>query len=606
MAKTYYNYAERNVDSQINWAEVGKNITDMLSEEARIREEKKAAIDEATRKFGETLANSPQGEHAGMNQWALDYASDAQEARLIQDRLLRSGQLKLRDYNIMRQNITDGTKGAFDLFKEYQEEYKVKMERAKSMDPNTASQYLEQWEMEQAEGFSNFTKSKLYVNPTNGQVSVGKMVYNEDKGVMELSSNPNDFTTINQMRNRIKSKYDKYNVDAVASQWAKGLAKFQKEIKVPGGTKKITDPSLRNEFDAAFDAMLKAQLEGNPYNTTSILTDYLGSDKNGQQYTFTYDETEAQNNPNKDLLKHNPNNPGGSYIPDFSTANGKMQYEAAKDYMKTQTIVKLERLEDFQQGPQMQQWQYQIGQDAKKQDEMSNMLAMLYSGDDKEVVSAMSFFNGLGGGVKVDRNADGVSFTMIDKDGRKITKNVPFKVGDKEIGVENFIRGASSWFLGEKSNPEAAKRAALKSKNRLLNPLVTSTEASINETEDPMKQYAAAVDSKAQGLMSGDWDEESVAEDLNNKFGSIGFSATVPFTYGDFIQITSPDGNKSPEINLSKPNSKQVIADFIKGNIQGATAEEKMRNAYQIISTGALGGGTQGGTPAAGDDIFKQ
>lgn len=605
MAKTYYNYAERNVESQINWAEVGKNITDMLSEEARIREEKKAAIDEATRKFGETLANSPQGEHAGMNQWALDYASDAQEARLIQDRLLRSGQLKLRDYNIMRQNITDGTKGAFDLFKEYQEEYKVKMERAKSMDPNTASQYLEQWEMEQAEGFSNFTKSKLYVNPTNGQVSVGKMVYNEDKGVMELSSNPNDFATINQMRNRIKSRYDKYNVDAAASQWAKGLAKFQKEIKVPGGTKKITDPSLRKEFDAAFDAMLKAQLEGNPYNTTSILTDYLVSDKNGQQYTFTYDEAEAKANPNKVLLRPDPANPGGSYIPDFSTANGKMQYEAAKDYMKKQTIVKLERLEDFQQGPQMQQWQYQIGQDAKKQDEMSNMLAMLYSGDDKQVVSAMSFFNGLGGGVKVDRNADGVSFTMTDKDGRKITKNVPFKVGDEEIGVENFIRGASSWFLGEKSNPEAAKRAALKSKNRALNPLVTSTEASINETEDPMKQYAAAVDSKAQGLMSGDWDEESVAEDLNNKFGSIGFSARVPITYGDFIQITSPDGKKSPEINLSKPNAKQVIADFIKGNIQGATAEEKMRNAYQIISTGALGGGTQGGTPAAGDDIFK-
>ena len=141
MAGTYYKYAERNVESQINWAEVGKNLTDMLSEEAKVREEKKAAIDEATRKFGETLANSPQGEHAGMNQWALDYASDAQEARLIQDRLLRSGQLKLRDYNIMRQNITDGTKGAFDLFKEYQEEYKVKMERAKSMDPNTASQY---------------------------------------------------------------------------------------------------------------------------------------------------------------------------------------------------------------------------------------------------------------------------------------------------------------------------------------------------------------------------------------------------------------------------------------------------------------------------------
>jgi hypothetical protein len=604
MAGTYYKYAERNVESQINWAEVGKNLTDMLSEEAKVREEKKAAIDEATRKFGETLANSPQGEHAGVNQWALNYASDAQEARLIQDRLLRSGQLKLRDYNIMRQNVTDGTKNAFNLFKEYQDEYKVKMERAKSMDPKTSSQFLEQWEMEQAEGFANFSKTKLYINPTNGQVSVGKMVRNEETGVMELSKNPNDFVTIDQMRNRLKSKYDKYDVDANASQWAKGLAKFQREIKVAGGMKKITDPSLRKEFDAAFDAMLKAQLEGNPYNTTSILTDYLGSDKNGNQYTFTYDEAEAAENPNEVLLKPDPTNPGGSYIPDFSTANGKIQYEAAKDYMKTQTIVKLERLEDFQQGPQIQEWQYKIGQDAKKQEEMSNMLAMLYSGDNKEVTSAISFFNGLPGGVQVNRTADGVSFTMKDKEGKETTKTVPFKAGAEEIGVENFIKGASSWFLGETSDPASAQRAALKVKGKTLNPLVASSQATTTETEDPMKQYAAAVDSKSQGLMSGDWNEESVAEEVNNQFGGIGFSARVPYTYGDYIEITSPDGKKSPEIDLSKPNAKQVIADFIKGNIQGESAEEKMRNAYQIISTGTLGGGTQGGTPAAGDAIF--
>ena len=47
MAKTYYNFAERSADSQINWAEVGKNVTEMLQTEAAIREEKKAAIDEA-------------------------------------------------------------------------------------------------------------------------------------------------------------------------------------------------------------------------------------------------------------------------------------------------------------------------------------------------------------------------------------------------------------------------------------------------------------------------------------------------------------------------------------------------------------------------------
>ena len=39
---TYYKYAERNVDSQVNWAEVGKGISDMLADEVKIREEKKS------------------------------------------------------------------------------------------------------------------------------------------------------------------------------------------------------------------------------------------------------------------------------------------------------------------------------------------------------------------------------------------------------------------------------------------------------------------------------------------------------------------------------------------------------------------------------------
>ena len=41
---TYYKYAERSADSQVNWAEVGKGISDMLADEVKIREEKKAEI----------------------------------------------------------------------------------------------------------------------------------------------------------------------------------------------------------------------------------------------------------------------------------------------------------------------------------------------------------------------------------------------------------------------------------------------------------------------------------------------------------------------------------------------------------------------------------
>ena len=56
---TYYKYQERSADSQINWAEIGKSMSDMLKNEAETRIAKKDAIDQASREFGEVLSNAP-------------------------------------------------------------------------------------------------------------------------------------------------------------------------------------------------------------------------------------------------------------------------------------------------------------------------------------------------------------------------------------------------------------------------------------------------------------------------------------------------------------------------------------------------------------------
>ena len=46
---TYFKYAEKNANSRINWADVGADMSAMISEEARVREEKKSAIDKDIR-----------------------------------------------------------------------------------------------------------------------------------------------------------------------------------------------------------------------------------------------------------------------------------------------------------------------------------------------------------------------------------------------------------------------------------------------------------------------------------------------------------------------------------------------------------------------------
>ena len=339
---TYYKYAERSAESQINWAEIGKNMTDMLQNEVAIREEKKAAIDAASREFGEKLANPPQGEHKSANQWALEYGDNASQYMLMQDRLLKQGLLKPKDYMVTRQNLMDGTKQAFNLTKEFQETFKMKMDRYKKGE----SQDLELFLNAQAEKFGDFTKSQLYINPTDGSVNVAmkekKMI--DGKEVFVMNQNPNDFTTISSLRNTIAGTYDKYDTNAVSTAFADALGKEETASIVFGTLSKggaittVEDITSRTDLDAdgktvmfkfidAENQMITAALE-NPYNRLSVLTNTKKFAPTGKQYAFTYDEADAKANPEKVLLKVDSTT--GQPTPQFSDEQMKVSNEAMR------------------------------------------------------------------------------------------------------------------------------------------------------------------------------------------------------------------------------------------------------------------------------------
>lgn len=343
---TYYKYAERSADSQVNWAEIGKNLTETLQEENRLREEKKAAIDEATRQYGLTLEKSPQGDDTSLNQWSLDFAAQAQEARLLQDRLLKSGQLKLKDYTKMRQNLTDGTNTAFSLLDEYNAEYKEKMERAKSMDPATASQYLEQWLLAQSESFSNFKQSQLYINPTTFEVNVA-LKEKDKNGVYTMSHDPNNFTSVNALRNRIKARYDKFDSNAFLTSRVAMLGDEIRAYKTAAEQLKAgtigTEENIRvrDGFLQAQEAFINEGLTL-PENVSSILTNDLGyyTDANGDKKKFDF----SWNTPptiNRDPSIIYLKNDNGHVVIDISEDQKKI----AQDFL----TQKMDMMLDFKQ-----------------------------------------------------------------------------------------------------------------------------------------------------------------------------------------------------------------------------------------------------------------
>lgn len=330
---SYYKFAERQADSFVNWAEIGKGITDMIQTEAQIREDKKAAIDQATRENLKRVAEAPVGAHEGLNTWTLNYADSAREAILLQDRLLKSGGLKLKDYTVMRQNLNDGTDELFGVIKNFQNTFKEKRDRLISNDPKNKSQQLEMDLMAYTERFADFSKSMAIIDPRNFTVNVGIMEPDpNNKGVMKVG---NTIATTSFLRKIQDTKVDYFDSEAAADTVAKNFAPFiRTTIENISGLegKVVTIDDVRNnpQYEKYLDQSLKSFFS-NPFNITSILTEDIIQDENGEPYVSSISGKKGN------VIKYVFNPETNYYEPELTAE----QMNAAKNAMRNLIEMRL-------------------------------------------------------------------------------------------------------------------------------------------------------------------------------------------------------------------------------------------------------------------------
>lgn len=323
---SYYKFAERQADSFVNWAEIGKGITDMIQTEVAIREQKKAAIDQATRDNLKKVAEAPVGTHEGLNTWTLNYADSAREAILLQDKLLKQGMLKLKDYTVMRQNLNDGTDELFGVVKNFQNTYKEKRDRLISSDPKNRSQQIEMDLMAYTEQFSNFSKSAAIIDPRNFSVNVGLMEPDpENQGVMKVGK---QIATTSFLRKIQDTKVDYFDADTAADSISKSMGKYIRSTIAEMSSlqgKVITKEGIKNspEYNKIIETSLKGVFS-NPFNMTSILTENLVQDEQGRPYVSSISGKEG----NVIQLKFNPAT--NYYEPELN----EEQKNAVVNYMK--------------------------------------------------------------------------------------------------------------------------------------------------------------------------------------------------------------------------------------------------------------------------------
>lgn len=576
---TYYKYAEREAAQTIDWTAISKSLVNTLEAENKRREELKAQIDKNSVKFGEQLDNAPTGDYKNANTWVLEASDKGQQMRLMQDQLLKSGQLKLKDYLIQRQNTESGFKNVFAVAKEYQDEYKVKMDAFLKGQSSGVTVDM----METIEGLANLTNTDMYINPTNGVMSLARTKTKD--GVKTATG---EYVSVSALRNRLKTNVEKFNTNNLDKDVAALGETVVTDIKRSQGLRRIieiektNDPTQRQALkdDPEIGTYYKweearaNEYLANPFTAASILKDYVRTNPDGENFKLTYNKEEWEKDETGKLYLLEDDG-SGIVKPVFKEG----QEEQIKKFIKNeyrnridreQTIT-LETEPDIYRPSAAEQEYYRgIAADRDKTKNNLNMAAQLYYGNDADIDAASQYFRDIIPNVKdVVRTENGVTLTFNDKSSRTIK----FKDANGNVIPQDKWLASATGLHGITDVPSAIRQSGYRA-DRGFN---TSGAGSSSVTPPP--KAIAVVDQrkslndilakKAISELSVEDEPSTTAANLTGIFKPLGFSFN-PVVKGsaDYVEIFK-DGKYVGAVEISGDDAgAQQIESYLRNSVE--------------------------------------
>lgn len=618
MAGTYYGYAERNADSYTDWYEIGKYTTDMIDETIRVRQEKKDALDKATRDALKQIADAPVGADASARQSALEMADMVSKNLLIQEKLMKSGKLNPKDYLIYNQNALDSIDLAFNANKAYQENYQKIMDGVNSGDMSG----LTLINAAKAEKYGNWNKNGYMMSP-NGNLMVGIKTEEEIDGkkVKKLDQ----VTSVNAINGLLLNTIPHNRLEDQVNKWVSTLGEETRTAIQKAGLYKqgmvisYSDITNRTDLDPKTKQILyqfadseKQMIEsflGNPTNQASILFDTKRTTDSGVAYEPTNDPEEAKKDPSKILQIYNEDNGGYDFV--ISDKQRKELEKFALNRMREKYTYK----EKVDVGGQLQdqstQWKYEAGQTNKKEKEFARNLAQnlvysMTSGQEKagpatKYLSAVT-------GLLFDKKPNG--YEVTSKTGKQFYEFAPSGKLADPAGFSKSIIGAIKSNLPDEYKNVSEENILKYVKDFLpkgskIN-LTTSAQGfePKPKKQTAVEQFSSYIDTSMSTPFKKGVTKEQVLSSLNGKLQGTGFEAKKSIM--GYIYLVDAEGNESPAYKIEDINyGLPKLAKWMKGNLPAKTVEgvkDKEAAAAELIESGVItsGGGTSGGTIQGG------
>ena len=630
---TYFNYVEREADSYVNWADVGRDMSNTIDDIQRVREEKKALIEKTYREDLKFIQDNPSGEHETMNAWSLGVAQSSAEMMRLQNTMLKQGKLSLPNYLTFRQNITDSVEKIYTVNSQLQEAFKEVNDRTKAGD----NQQLERETKVLLEKYGKLQDTEAYINPLNGTIYLGltEIVEDDGKSVRRLKKGDGTYLSPDQLQAAAVQKFDKFDERPALKIFVDGLGDVNEQIRQIGGEalagkilsitdvtydriieiadslpegQKLTPAQMEqlkkyakdfNEAESKYiDGILK-----NPFDASSLLTENIRG-KDGKVYNIVFNKadqkTEYDIYVDKTDSKFTP-------VFDESTEIGKKQKEVLTNYLRGQLRVMYDRKVEQasiaepqkQKEPRVQASAAEIeaGGRARTASAMGSYIKDLWTGD---MATKQVTLRTLQGEPGVDprqtyfyTGSDGSIYLHVTKsatvDPTQPSANIRMTQSDGVTPYGNIIdfgRNAASWIYGDATNRQILTQN-LPQFESILNANPTFTPFNIKLKEDELwdVKYVAPTDDLLEEFGKEKFEDSTLyyntgnkdaAELLSRKLKKYGMKAVPNGSYE--IDIQDKDGKVKTTITVSAYKStRDKSYEKLKGAVEEYLTESQQQ-----------------------------
>lgn len=605
---TFYKYKSREGEDQVDWRGITKGISDDLSRIQGEREQKRVDIDNAVLTTLETIADKPLGTDAARNEITSDYAAQASAIALENQRLLKTGQMSLKQYNSVTNTAGSSTKKLFNLTRQYQENYQRHMDALKpDKDGLIQGSGLGALLRKQAEALGDPTNTKYYMDPQSGSAYIARVLRDgetakEGANFRLIDGEAYSLMDVSTAQNIITMDVNRYQAEQVADRIAKA-AGIVTEVVMKDGVKTLTnsfdrmyqiddnDNKVLSEIGEAVTSQIRASF-ASPMDYASMLYDTLNKPsiaKNDDDDGYTNLLTgKIYEGDVKDAIIFITEN--SQQVPKLTDAQEKQAQEGVLDIIRskmgiTETAMREMGMNDAQkEAARLARERLKFRKDEKKKGQageksIATNMTKLFFGTEEQADAAANFIRGLPGNsnLRIQLDGDRMILRRTLEDG-SVSEDIVSKAG----GIANFIESSATLMnTGITGIDEALTLSGITKDadgNYLPPSLIKINSAStitprVSTTDQIISVINKDIDSIA--ITEDQATDEETLRDLISPFANkYGVTVSEQGAFVDEIVLSLPgsDDDLVIPLNEATPTSiKEALKGFIAGDINEKT-----------------------------------